>query len=423
MKPENSPSQSLRGKTVSIFKSLPENSRAVWPFFVILTLAMAYIYASMLHNDPTMYQPLKLVPVTVLLLVHIVLHWLSPALAVNPKYGLLYLTGQTIIVIIMVLITHSDTFLLGLFMGLVGETLGIIRPLRRSLIAVVGLLILAAVTHGQILGWVSAPGYLLTVIPMSFFVIVYVYLYTRQIEERARAEKLLKELEITHHQLEEYASRNEELTLANERQRMARELHDTLAQGLAGVILQLEAAEQHLSQNRPERARTIVEQAMSRARSTLAEARQVIDDLRANRPASSDLIDALENEVQRFTALTGLPCKLEVASPPELTDHQALQIEKMVSEALTNIARHARAQHAWIKLTSQNGQVKIEIGDDGQGFDPEDIQSGHYGLVGIRERARISGGSLNVESAGGQGTRLQISLPLQSKSNPTPEAS
>jgi len=99
--------------------------------------------------------------------------------------------------------------------------------------------------------------------------------------------ELLAELESANRQLTEYAARVEDLTIAAERQRMARELHDTLSQGLAGLILQLEAADAHLAADRPERARGILEQSMEKARGTLKEARQVIDDLR--QPAGHDL--------------------------------------------------------------------------------------------------------------------------------------
>jgi NarL family two-component system sensor histidine kinase YdfH len=93
---------------------------------------------------------------------------------------------------------------------------------------------------------------------------------------------------------------------------MARELHDTLAQGLAGLILQLEAATSHLADHNTARTAAILEQAMMRARQTLAEARQAIDDLRSERPASGDLAAAMHHEARRFTDATGIPCTLEV---------------------------------------------------------------------------------------------------------------
>ena len=147
----------------------------------------------------------------------------------------------------------------------------------------------------------------LAMLPMTFFVVVYVVLYSRQAEARMQAQRLLRDLEGANRQLTEYAARVEDLTIAAERQRMARELHDTLSQGLAGLILQLEAADAHLAANHPERARSILEQSMEKARGTLREARQAIDDLR--QPAGRDLAEAAAQEAERFTLATGIACE------------------------------------------------------------------------------------------------------------------
>ena len=132
---------------------------------------------------------------------------------------------------------------------------------------------------------------------MIIFVVIYVTLYVRQMEAREKAQALAVELETANRQLTDYAARVEDLTIANERQRMARELHDTLSQGLAGLILQLEAAQAHLGQDHPAKAREIITDAMGQARRTLSEARRAIDDLRQS--PQDDLDSALR--------ATGLP--------------------------------------------------------------------------------------------------------------------
>jgi signal transduction histidine kinase len=96
-----------------------------------------------------------------------------------------------------------------------------------------------------------------------------------------------------------------------------------------------------------------------------------------------------------------------------LSDQLALQVEKIISEGLTNIVRHSHARRSWIRLTSMGSTLSLEIGDDGQGFAvAEHFESGHYGLVGIRERVRLAGGSLQIDSRPGQGTVLRIAIPL-----------
>jgi len=298
-----------------------------------------------------------------------------------------------------------------LFMGLLGEAVGLFGLNRRALLVSVFYLILAAIDVSQTSELITLGWTLLGIIPMIIFVVVYVTLYIRQLEAREQAQALLTELEAANRQLSEYAAQVEDLTIAAERQRMARELHDTLSQGLAGLILQLEAADAHLSKERPERAQEIIAQAMEQARATLANARRAIGDLRSSVDTVPGLEQALETEVKRFEQATGLPCDLDVqlnSEPPKSVTETGL---KIVSEGLTNVARHAQASHAWVKVDEMEAQLRLEIRDDGQGFDPGAVEAGHYGLLGMHERARLAGGTLDVSSEKGQGTALKVCLP------------
>ncbi|MCB0050769.1 MAG: sensor histidine kinase, partial [Caldilinea sp.] len=200
-----------------------------------------------------------------------------------------------------------------------------------------------------------------------------------------------------------------------ERQRMARELHDTLAQGVAGLVLQLEAVKAHLAAGRDERAAAIVDQALGRARSTLAESRAAIDDLRA---MSSDVGTALGERAERFTQATGIPCAVEVAAgaddalPAEASSH----VLAVLGEALANVARHAAASQVTVRLAREEGDVVLAVCDDGRGFDPaQAAPAGHYGLLGMHERARLLGGSLTVTSAAGEGTCVRLAAPAMTQ--------
>ena len=243
--------------------------------------------------------------------------------------------------------------------------------------------------------------------------IFYVVLYKRQVDARARAQSLLRDLEAANHQLSEYAARVEELTSAAERQRMARELHDTLSQGLAGLILQLEAVEAHLTGSRPERALQIVQEAKTTTRETLAESRQAIAELRQT--GSRDLEEAARQEAGHFTSSTGIPCQVEIALPEHLPVPVTETAIRVIAEGLTNIARHARAKNASLRVTSltDSKELEIGIGDDGIGFDPASIEAGHYGLLGMRERVRLAGGDFDVHSEPGKGTQIVIRFPLE----------
>jgi NarL family two-component system sensor histidine kinase YdfH len=193
---------------------------------------------------------------------------------------------------------------------------------------------------------------------------------------------------------------------------MARELHDTLAQGLAGLILQLEAVKAHLVAEREERALEIVIQAMGRARTSLAAARSAIDDLRTETMTPTDLQHALEEETLRFTAATGIPCTTQFSSLSPVPSACSESILCSVAEGLLNIARHAQASQVWVCVAQHDLELAIEVRDNGKGFDSTAVaQQGHYGLLGLRERARLLDGQFALFTAPGEGTTLRFFLP------------
>lgn len=382
-----------------------------WPFFLILTFVLGFVYIQSLFSNPALREPGRLILFTVLVNVHIALHWFSVRLR-KWRWVLVYVVVQCALAFVIVYLSASIGPLLGLYMGLIGETIGLLREKPRWMVTAVAVLLgLSFLNYILLVGPADWYWWLLAMLPMTFFVAVYVILYSRQAEARQQAQSLLKDLEAANRQLSEYASRVEDLTIANERQRMARELHDTLSQGLAGLILQLEAADAHLAGNRPERARGILQQSMEKARGTLAEARQAIDDLR--QPVERDLSEAVSQEAARFTDATGIPCepKIEIAvEVPDLVSETAI---RAISEGLTNIARHARAKNVTLRLTSIEKELEIEICDDGIGFDPAVVEAGHYGLLGMRERVRLAGGRLEVQSEPAKGMQIVIRSPLE----------
>jgi NarL family two-component system sensor histidine kinase YdfH len=205
----------------------------------------------------------------------------------------------------------------------------------------------------------------------------------------------------------------EELTLANERQRMARDLHDTLAQGLAGVVMQIEAIDAHLSKSKVERAHQILLQCRATARKTLAEARNAIDDLRLRSSTATEFSDSVREEADGFSSATGIPVELHVEILPHISKLMTEHVLQIVKECLMNIARHAEASHVWISINRSEERIIIEIRDNGKGFDPAAIgrQLGHYGLIGMKERVRILGGVLDISSASEQGTTVRLELP------------
>jgi NarL family two-component system sensor histidine kinase YdfH len=297
-------------------------------------------------------------------------------------------------------------------MALIGETIGFLGLNRWSALSTIYYISLSLANFVIFTNFDNASYWLLTIIPTVIFVGLYVTLYMRQTEARERAQILAAELETANIQLTEYAARVEDLSIANERQRMARELHDTLSQGLAGIILQLEATEAHLANNHPEKAQNIISNAKQQARSTLAGARAAIDDLRT--PLLDDLDSALRLEISQFTGTTGIPCHFQADPTSHLPAPILETIIRAVTESLTNIARYAEAKKVEMKLSTTDQHLWITIQDDGKGFDPENIPPGHYGILGIHERLRLHNGKLTINSAPNQGTVVTIQIPIPS---------
>ncbi len=406
--------RSIRERLPAPATHLEEDTRESVPFFLIVTFVLLALYGSALYGSPALRTPEKLLPFTVLIAAHIGLYWLVGVVPEALRWQAGYLVIQGVLALLLVLLTRNLVIIFGLFPALIGISVGVLRTWRRAAIAILGFLGLGAFSTVLILGWGTFFQWAWVAIPVTIFVVVYVELYTRQGEAKARAQALLAELEAAHLQLADYAARVEDLTLSAERQRMARELHDTLAQGLAGLILQLEAGSAHLEEGRPVRAQEIVRQALARARETLADARRAIGDLRTAAERPDSLEEAVLAEVERFTTATGIPIELELDIPDPLPDALADHVSRIVSESLANVARHARASRVSVEGATDAEALRLTVCDDGQGFEPAaQGGSGHYGLVGMRERARLAGGTMTLDSAPGKGTTLSFVLPLR----------
>jgi signal transduction histidine kinase len=250
----------------------------------------------------------------------------------------------------------------------------------------------------------------------------FVLLGQRTAEQNEARKGMIAELAQANQRLEEMMAENtglqaqlltqaREAGAGDERQRMAREIHDTLAQGLTGIITQLEAAQQTASE--PERERRI-DNAKRLARDSLAEARRSVQALRPQALEDSKLPDALADEVTRWTATTGVPAEVTTTGDPRaLHPEVEVTLLRVAQEALANVARHAAAAHAWVTLSYMEDVVTLDVCDDGVGFDrPEQSPSGGgFGLIAMGQRIHRLAGQLEIESEPGAGTAVSASLP------------
>lgn len=200
-----------------------------------------------------------------------------------------------------------------------------------------------------------------------------------------------------------------------ERNRLAREIHDTLAQGLAAIALQLETADTLVTM-RPERAHEAIQRALKLARANLEEARRSVMDLRAAPLQKHTLPEALAVLANSEEFPTVNYSYTPTQSFPDLPTRIEAGLYRMAQEALNNAHTHARAQQIDLTLVAEEQRVALTIHDDGCGFDPEEVprnaaEAGHFGLAGMVERSRLLGGDIRILSQPGEGTCIQISIP------------
>ncbi len=200
-----------------------------------------------------------------------------------------------------------------------------------------------------------------------------------------------------------------------ERARLAREIHDTLAQGFVGISSQLDAVAMCLK-DETSPARKYLDMARKMARHSLTEARRSVMDLRASALEGQDLAAALESGTRTWTAGSNVEVKVAVAGPErDLPQEMEQHLLRITQEAITNVLKHAHASRIEVELRNEGRKLHLQIADNGRGFEPGDVFSsggGHFGLIGMRERAERMGGELQLASEPGSGTKLEVTVPL-----------
>jgi signal transduction histidine kinase len=201
-----------------------------------------------------------------------------------------------------------------------------------------------------------------------------------------------------------------ELRAAQERQRLARELHDSVSQALYAIVLDIATA-QRIGGADPTRLESVLRDAQALAEAGLAEMRALIFELRPEFLSQEGLIAALQRQVAAVRARYQLSVTVDAPSEPEAVPAVKEALYRVGQEALNNIAKHAGAKEVVITLEDSVGELVMRVRDDGHGFDAEKSFPGHLGLRSMRERAASVGGVIVISSAPGQGTEVTIRVP------------
>lgn len=210
------------------------------------------------------------------------------------------------------------------------------------------------------------------------------------------------------------------LAVAEERLRIAHEMHDGLAQVLAYVNTKAQAVKELLRKDRPEEATRHLDQLASAAREVYGDVRESIIGLRNAAVPGRSLGDAVHAYVRSWEAQHGITCSVRVERGLRLSDNAEFQLQRIVQESLTNIRKHARAKHVDVSLHQAEGKVVTTVQDDGAGFNPELLgraELPRFGLATMRERAESIGGTVRLDSSPGKGTRVTIEIPAPTTSS------
>lgn len=335
------------------------------------------------------------------------------------KPMLTYFAGAFVLFFVLVNL-HYAFYLMASILFLQVFTLFSLRWVFPGAVALLGmLLVLESVTDppdewNNLYGVVS----LLVTLGMGVALAVFLHAISEQSRERRQ---LIGALQATRTEL---ASQERRRGILEERQRVAREIHDTLAQQFTSIVMMLEAADQVFPDDHA-KGRRYLDRATGTARDGLEESRRLIWALRPEALEDVALAEAITREADRCSKELGLDIAVEVTGDARKTDPDIeVALLRAVQEALVNIRKHAKATKVVITLSYLDETIALDVVDNGLGFDGRRLLNGErrgdrtgFGLTGMRERVEILGGSLAVESEPGTGTAISVALPM-----PTPAA-
>jgi signal transduction histidine kinase len=316
---------------------------------------------------------------------------------VNPSYGIFAYTG----------------FLFAYSLG---------RGWRQVGFAITALVVSAAMAGGYPSGDAGQTlTYLLIAAVMLGLVLNSASITNRALEQNQERGQMIDELADANRRLEASMAENADLHaqlvaqaraagIVEERQRLAGEIHDTLAQGLTGIVAQLEAAEH--TRHRPGEWSRHVGQARALARANLTEARRSVRALRPEQLEDASLPEAIGTLARTWSDQTAVAADLDTTGDPVRADaNTEAAVFRVAQEALSNVAKHAGASRVQLTLTYVGDTMLLDVADNGVGFDPAARTDG-YGLVGMQQRLDRVGGRLTVESGRGSGTTVNAAVPV-----------
>ena len=320
----------------------------------------------------------------------------------SPGRIAIYLIVQSAIILSLLRLSSPHDIFNFFFYILTLETV-LILPIRTAIAWITGFYVLDSLNAIWGQGSKGITGVLFYA-AVFFLTAVFGYALRQAEIARRKNEELLKELTATQRQLQE-------LAVAEERTRMAREMHDSLGHRLTVSIVQLEGA-QRLIPTDPDRAARMIGAMREEMKDALAELRRTVSALRSPITDDSPLDLSLSTLSRTFQQTTSIFTHFTVSPGfPALPETHHLALYRAAQEALTNIQRHAMADNAWLELNADDHKITLVIEDDGKGIDHHPVNGTSSGLLGLGERAALLGGEMRLTDRPGGGTKVIFTFP------------
>jgi len=376
-------------------------------FAIWIAVSIRWIIIFLEHSHPYLWL------LSTILVVYGILLGLFPRIAKGSSLKAhLYFVVQSVLIIGAMLLFYELDFFALLFMPLAGQVMFAFS--RRTASGWVILFGIATVI-GQLIQFRRLEGLSFSFLYLAglFFIASFSNLMLRSNEARVQSDKLLDELQQAHRQLQEYAGQAEELAIAKERNRLARELHDSVAQTLYGLTLQAEAASRKLSTGQTDEVSDYLGEIRDSAQQTLKETRLLIFELRPPILERDGLVAALRARLESVESRSGLKTQINLHEVGRLSGGIEVGLYGISNEALNNVLKHAHANEVEVSLSKKRGKVILHISDNGIGFNLNSAeQLGGLGLKGMQERAEQIGADLQVKS-GKNGTQVSVEVPYE----------
>jgi len=376
-------------------------------FAIWIAVSIRWIIIFIEHSHPYLWL------LSTILVVYGVLLGLFPLFSKGSSLKAhLYFVVQSVLIMGAMLLFYDLDFFALLFMPLAGQVMfAFSRRTASGWVILFG--IATVIGHFIQFGRLEGLSFSILYLAALFLVASFSNLMLRANEARIQSDRLLDELQGAHRQLQEYAGQAEELATAKERNRLARELHDSVAQTLYGLTLQAEAASRKLGSGQTDEVREYLREIRDSAQQTLKETRLLIFELRPSIFEQEGLVAALRARLESVESRSGLKTQINLQEVGRLTNGIESGLYGISNEVLNNILKHAQASEVAVSLEKQPDKIVLQISDNGIGFDPASAEHhGGLGLKGMRERAEQIGGDLRINS-GENGTQVSVEVPYE----------